>query len=475
MRALVARVARTLRQECLVTGRGGPDRVAVALSGGPDSVALTWLLRALSAGDGPEIAGLIHVNHQLRGAESDADEAFCRALAARLDLPVTVHRVDVAALARDRRVSIEVAARDARYAFFETAAAALDATVVATGHTLDDQAETVLMRLLRGAGTRGLSGIRVRRGRFVRPLIHCRRADLRAYLAARGETWRDDASNADAGIPRNRIRHALMPVVADMAPGAVRALGRLAALAQDDEAALMEAAIKSMPAVVLSKRGAGRAVEVDAAALSMMAPAVARRLLRALTAGVAPAAAMTARHLEAVLRLAGADKTAGHLDLPGVVVDRRGVRLTLAGIDGAGVQQTAGVAWPMRRLDVPGAVTLPEAGVVINVRAAAGEAGDWSRLARTMAVVRAAAVRLPLLVRNRRPGDRFRPLGAPGSRKLQDVLVDRKVPRSERDRVAVVVDSDDRIVWVAGVAVAHGCRVTAPGDGVLILEQRTAQ
>jgi tRNA(Ile)-lysidine synthase len=201
---------------------------------------------------------------------------------------------------------------------------------------------------------------------------------------------------------------------------------------------------------------------------------VARRLVRALAAEVAPRAALSARHLEAVIRLAAGGRPDGSVDLPGLMVTRRGVRLVLAGTGAPGVQRTGGAAWPGRRLDVPGVVVIPEAGIAIEARASEGEA-EWSRLGPAKAAVCASAVRLPLVVRNRRPGDRFRPLGAPGSRKLQDVLVDRKVPRSERDRVAVVVDADDRIVWVAGVAVAHGCRVTASGDGVLILEQRTAQ
>src|SRR5262245_55021255 len=165
MRALLARVGRTIRQDCRVEAG---DRVAVAVSGGGDSVALAWLLAELSARDrGPAVAGLIHLNHQLRGAESDTDEAFCRQLVRRLHVPIETARVDVAAHARDARVSIEVAAREARYAFFETAAASLGATLVATGHTLDDQAETVMLRVIRGAGTRGLSGIRARRDRII--------------------------------------------------------------------------------------------------------------------------------------------------------------------------------------------------------------------------------------------------------------------------------------------------------------------
>jgi tRNA(Ile)-lysidine synthase len=479
MHDLPASVARAIRQECRI---GPDDRIAVALSGGPDSVALTWVLHALAPAGGIAIAGLIHVNHQLRGAESDADEAFCRAVAARLDLPIRVVSVDVAAAARTQRHSLEVAARNARYAFFETAAADLGASVVVTGHTMDDQAETVLLRLLRGAGTRGLSGIRVRRGLYARPLLGIRRDALRAYLAARGECWREDLSNADVSIPRNRIRRDLMPLLTTITPGAVPALARVAELAHDDEAYLMAAAIKNRPALVLSEEGRGgvkesrgATIKVDSSALSLLPPALARRFVRSIAAEAAPGVTLSARHLKAVSGLAATDKPGGHLDLPGLSVRKRGDVLTFQLASGAPAQPVSGTPWPARRLDVPGVVAVPEAGIDIVSRAAVVEEGEWQRLKESQVALQAGSVQLPLQVRNRRPGDRFRPLGAPGRRKLQDVLVDRKVPRFERDAVPVVVDAADRIVWVAGVALAHECRVTAPLDGVLILEQRTTE
>jgi tRNA(Ile)-lysidine synthase len=468
MRDLHARVARAIRDDCRIDAG---DRVAIAVSGGSDSVALFWLLHELAPDLGFALAGLVHVNHQLRGAESDGDEAFCRRLADRMALPIAVASVDVAADAAGRRVSIEVAARDARYAFFEHAASGLGATVVLTGHTLDDQAETVMMRLLRGAGTRGLSGIRARRGLVARPLLQVRRAEARDYLIARDESWREDASNLDTTIARNRIRHELMPVLESLAPGAAIVLARTAHLAQDDEDYLMEAAIKSRPALVVSEEGINKRVEVDSAALSVSPPAVGRRLIRALAAQIAPTARLSAGHFEAVLGLAGTDKPVGHLDLPGLIVEKRGAMLSLRPKAGE-PDPVSKIVWGPRALDVPGSVDVTEASVTI-VATRGSSVTDWSALGPGAAAVQAGAIRLPLFVRNRRPGDRFRPLGAPGRRKLQDVLVDRKVPRSERDRVPLVVDADDRIVWVAGLAVAHDCRVTVPEDGVLILEQRT--
>src|SRR5688572_8287520 len=215
---------------------GPVDRVAIAISGGSDSVALAWILHEAAPRASWRVVGLVHVNHGLRGDDAAADEAFCRELAARLGWPIDVSHVDVRARAHERRQSIEAAARGARYDCFEGAAARLGATVVATAHTMDDQAETVLLRLLRGAGSRGISGIRERRGRIVRPLLGCRRLELREFLNDRQELFREDASNLDLSIPRNRLRHELMPVIERLAPGGVAALARAAALAADDEA-----------------------------------------------------------------------------------------------------------------------------------------------------------------------------------------------------------------------------------------------
>ena len=466
MRPLIPHVSRTITRWQLL---GPKDRVAVAVSGGSDSVALAWILRTVAPELGASLAGLIHVNHSLRGAESDADETFCRTLAERLGVPIEVRRRDVAGLARDRRVSLEVAARDARYACFDETADRLGANLVATGHTEDDQAETVLLRLLRGAGARGISGIRPRRGRFVRPLLETTRLELQQHLRALGEAWREDSSNADRAIIRNRIRHELVPVLKDIAPGGVRALARFARLAADDEEFLEEAANEKRATLVLSDRS------LDAAVLRTLPAAVARRLVRRFASEAAPDAHLSAHHLEAVYRLAATDNPVGQLDLPGLCVCKESGRLDFS----PGVRQTseAGVSWPVRALEVPGQVELPEAGVTIEARTmdavegskqiGGAEAERGSRV-----VIQRGPDASHLLVRNRRPGDRFQPLGAPGRRKLQDVLVDRKVPRLERDTVPIVTDSNGEIVWVAGVALAERCRIRLTGNDMLLLELR---
>ena len=464
---VVVTVARTIRRHRLI---GDGDRVAAAVSGGSDSVALAWLLKELAPETGAPLAGLIHVNHQLRGAESDADEQFCRDLAVRLDVPIDVRRRDVAAMARAQRVSLETAARIARYDCFREAAPSLGATAIATGHTEDDQAESVLLRLLRGAGTRGLSGIRVRRGQYVRPLLEVRREALQHHLRSLGEPWREDASNADPAIIRNRIRHELVPVLRDIAPGGVRALARLARLASDDEEFLTVTANEKGETLVLSNSEAAadtRHLAADAAAFGRLPAALGRRLARQFAEKVAPGVNLSAHHLEAVCELAATDKPGGRLDLPGLAVSKQGGRLKFAA---AGSRTPdARQPWPRRPLPVPGMVIVPEAGVTIEARAAGAHERYEGGLC---VVIPADTVATPLYVRNRLPGDRFRPLGAPGRRKLQDVLVDRKVPRQERDTVPIVIDANDEIVWVAGVAMAERCRIQSPSNGMLILELR---
>ena len=219
-------------------------RVLVALSGGPDSVTLLHVLQTLERRGHLVVAGAAHFNHQLRGAEADADELFCRELAASLNLPIVVGRGDVRGMAGESGRSIEDAARTARYGFLNDAAASFDAGAIAVGHSLEDQAETFLLRLIRGAGPAGLAGVRPRAGIVIRPLLEIPRAELRAYAGEHGLRFREDSSNADVGIPRNRVRLELLPHLEQFSPAIAAILAREAALARADDEFLEAAAIE---------------------------------------------------------------------------------------------------------------------------------------------------------------------------------------------------------------------------------------
>jgi tRNA(Ile)-lysidine synthase len=470
--SLRQRVLRTIgRYALLRDGR----RVLVGLSGGADSVALLLLLRELERDGALTIAGAAHLNHRLRGAEADEDEAFCAALAARLEVPFRAERTDVAALARAQKRSIEDAARSARHEFFARAAGDLDAGVIAVAHTKEDQAETFLLRLLRGSGTRGLAAIQPRAGRVVRPLLEIARQELRAYLRSRGQAFREDSSNANVTIPRNRIRHELIPYLeSHFSPGITDVLAREAALARQDEEFLHAEAIKLAARIVLTDV----AVRIDAAGLSRASRALSSRVAQAALQRLAGSKPITFDHVERLLALVEGPGEGGAVSLPGQYAVRVGGTILLrAGRAPARRSLGEGANSFAFSLSIPGEVELAPQRLAVGAEPLSGP-DDTARRQRKWAGrgdevgIAAGALELPLAVRSRRPGDRFRPLGARGGRKLQDFLVDRKVARDERDLLPLVVDGRDRIVWVVGQAVAEDFRVTDPSQGVLLLKVR---
>lgn len=463
------RVRRTVRTHGLFAPG---SRVAVALSGGADSVALVYLLRELEASGDVVLAGLAHFNHQIRGADADADEAFCREMAARLNLPIEVGRADVRTSAREEGRSVEDAARTLRYEFLERARQALGADVVAVAHTLDDQAETFLLRLLRGAGPRGLAGIHPRAGTIVRPLIDVRRSDLREWLAERAEPHREDVTNADVRIPRNRIRHELIPYLErHFSPSIVTVLAREASIAREDEARLAAEAIELADSIVLRSTDHGPGVvSVDPRALTALPGALASRVARiALEAG-APGRFAGYDQIERFLEFARTAVPGAAMDLPGqraVVQDGR----IVLGPALPRRRETAGVNSFRFPLSIPGEVLLEPQGWLIT--AAEAEAGPATGPDELTAVLSRDAVKLPLIVRSRAPGDRVQVAGMGGRhRKVQDVFVDRKVPRALRDSVPLVVDSAGQIVWVVGEPVAEAFRPAAGVTGVILLIAR---
>ena len=456
-----SRVLRTMRKHDLLPLGG---RVLVALSGGPDSVALLHILRTLERRGVLVVAGAAHLNHQLRGAEADADEAFCGDLAAASGIRFVAGRSDVAALARESGRSVEDAARVARYRFLNDTATALDAAAIAVGHSRDDQAETFLLRLIRGAGAAGLAGIRPRADRVIRPLIDISRAELRQYAAAHGLEFREDTSNADLRIPRNRVRHELLPHLERFSPVIAATLARAAGLARDDEEFLDKLAIESAASIVLLESDG---VAVDIAGLTALAPALASRVARKALSAAAPDRFIGFQHIDDLLDLARRGAEGAAVTLPGVSATRRGPRIVFGLVADAPFSNS--FRFP---LSIPGEVAVP--GWALSAVRVDDLSGVETPAGRgDTAVVAATLLHEPLAVRTRRRGDTFRPLGMGGrGRKLQDFLVDRKIARDERDSLPLVVDGNDRIVWVVGQSVAEDFRVTAPKHGVILLKAR---
>jgi tRNA(Ile)-lysidine synthase len=454
---LPERVLATIRRHDLIPAG---THVLAAVSGGADSVALAVVLARLAPLHGFTLAGIAHLHHGLRGAEADGDQAFVEALAARLGVPCVTAREDVAARAAEAGESIESAARRVRYGFFDEAASGLGADRIATGHTADDQAETVIMRLMRGAGLHGLSGVRPRNGRVVRPLLETRRAELEAFLREADESWRTDTSNADAAIARNQVRHVALPALTAIGgDGVIDALARTASLIQDDADELDRQAIELSRAVVLAD---GR---IDIAALGGASPALARRVIRAALEAAAGGRFLSLEHVEAVRSLMNGDAPR-RVELPGIVATREAGALRIEPALAARAPRAFEAGLP-----VPGRATVPEAGLEVSAELGTVSAAELSALrARADAVAVQGVDTAGLTVRSRRPGDAIRPLGAPGRRKLQDLFVDRKIARGDRDRVPLVVDERGRIVWVVGHTIADEFRVTTPRGRVLLLK-----
>jgi tRNA(Ile)-lysidine synthase len=462
---LKERVRRTIRRYELASPG---TRVLVALSGGSDSVALASLLVELEAAGQLEVAGFAHFNHQLRSS-ADADERFCGDLAARLGRSFFADRGDVRALAAREHRSIEDAARTARHAFLERARIDARAELVALGHTRDDQAETFLLRLVRGAGARGLAAMHPRRRTVIRPLIECRRAELRAYLAERAIAFVEDETNADVSVPRNRVRAELLPLLAErFNPSVVDALADAAEIAREEWAWMSSEAHAVAHGAV---RRDGERWILDAAALAGRPVPFVRLVVyetMSAAAGGRPIGFADVERAVELLRVGGAP-----FDASGQRVERIASTVVLTGrpAGAVGRPRLRSFSGSLLRvpLSIPGEVELAGSGAVISAELADPTLPGAAARSRSVALVRRDLCAAGLAVRYWRPGDRFRPTGLRGGKKLQDFFVDRKIERSVRDRVPIVVDEADRIVWVAGHAIDEEFRVTDPAQAVLIL------
>ena len=409
--------------------------VTCAVSGGADSMALLRCLLDLREPLGLRLSA-VHFNHRLRGAESDGDEDFVRDYCRRWDVPLTVGSGDAAQAARETGRTLEEAARALRYACF-TAQPGL----VATAHTADDNAETVLMNLVRGTGLRGLAGIPVRRDRIIRPLLCVTREEVLDYLRATGTPWREDTSNAGNDYRRNRIRHGVIPALRAENPALSRTiLGECLRLRAEDEfldALAAEAA-----------EGARRDGGWDCAALRALPEPLLRRVLLRLCG------AADSLHTDALLRLLRSEAPTGRIGLPGghSAVKRYGL-----------LQICVAPLPPLRehRLPVPGEAALPE----LRLRAVcflAENSEDFSGFSDTI-LLNYDMIGPEITVRARKTGDRLWLPG--GHRSLKRLMIDRKVPAESRDRIPVLTNGPD-VLAVSGLGVSRPW-LPVPGRPVL--------
>ncbi len=446
------------------------ELLVVGVSGGPDSVCLLHILAGLKKTLGVRLH-IAHLNHMLRGAESDADADYVSALAHELGIPATIERREVKAYQKAHRLSLEEAARDVRYAFFSEVACSLGADTVAVGHTADDQIETILMHLVRGTGLAGLRGMqplstmRSPGGaelRIVRPLLEVSRAETEAYCAAQGLSPRSDSSNLLPNQLRNKIRSQLIPLLREYNPDIDEALLRLARAA-DYDIAYIQARIPHLWGSVVKERPDG--IAVDREGFSKLHPALQRYLIRsALQHLLGDLQDIESVHIESLIEALA--KPAGkRLSLPkglafhgdyshGLITTNKTTPCPFPALEGE------------HRLKIPGETELCGWKVkssILNNRPKRSDEGE------SKAYFDLDVMGRELIVRGRRRGDRFQPLGMKSPKKLQDFMVDVKIPRSWRDCVPLVC-SPQHIIWVVGWRIDHRARVTSSTKRVLCLE-----
>jgi tRNA(Ile)-lysidine synthase len=465
------------------------DRVLVAVSGGPDSTALLTLFRHAARRLGVELH-VAHLDHGWRGRGSARDAEFVRRLALRMGLPVTIGHAGgrTASGTTRRQSSREAIGRALRMRFLMETAVAVGATRVAVGHTLDDQAESLLMRLLRGSGTRGLAGTYpVVDGLFIRPLLGVRRAEIVAYLRSRRQAYRVDPTNRDTTLTRNRVRRRLIPLLErEFNPAAAEVLARSAGLLRDEEAwmdQLSRAAFRG--AATVEPGGISLAVP----ALVAMPRALLRRVLRRAVESVrGHLLGLDFRHVEEMERLLSRPGP-GSIDMPGGwrVARRPGTlrlesvvtgghtgrpaRVSAGGRSPSGDDHGAAGGCREAVCPIPGRVDLPGLGLALRARVVTSEDPAVAP-GPDRACLDADLLPGPLLVRPRRPGDRFVPLGGPGTRKVKSFLIDRKVPVAERGRIPLVLENG-RVAWIVGHRIDDRFKVTPDTRRILVLEKET--
>jgi tRNA(Ile)-lysidine synthase len=392
-----------------------------------------------------------HVNHQLRGEEARRDAAFVEQQATRYGLPFYQTQVDVKTFQRTSGLSRQHAARQLRYAFFHSLQRIVNATRVALGHTADDQAETLLIRLLRGGGPAALAGIPAVRLPFIRPLITTPRHAIMAYLRAEHIPWVTDSSNIHRTYLRNRIRLDLLPTLQRYNPRMTKRLNELAEMLRADNDVLEQQTDTLMKQVVHWLPGKRAAIQCQPYRTTPLA--LQRRLLRRLVDSFPnPASTVSFQHVEALRHLIISGTVGKRLTLPGRVLAERHLDVVWLWNprDSSATTRTY-------TLTIPGKVEIPE----LNLRLLADTIPPPlhpNDMPPQWAFLDLALLRLPLTVRFPQAGDRVYPLGAPGHKKLKDFFIDRKIPRAERPYVPLVV-SGEEIAWVAGHRIAEPFKV----------------
>lgn len=423
------------------------DAVLIGLSGGPDSVCLCRILKGLS--DAMDLTlSAVYIDHGLRPDENDTERQFCEHFCADLGIKFLYRKIDLSTPDVGGSSNLQESARELRYQIYEEIAGETGADEIALGHNADDQAETVLMRLIRGSGMKGLTGIPPVRGRIIRPLAELEKADILEYLSSEGQKYMTDSSNLKEKYDRNWIRSGVLTEMKKRNPSTVKDICRTAGILRDEDAYLEIKVTKTLMRMI--SRKTDNSIDLFLRPLETTEKPILRRLLRRAIDATDGLRGISFEHVEGIISLIKSGNAGDRMHLPrGIRVVREYAVLKLA------KETLTEIVECM--LNVPGEITIE--GTDIKISAEIMEYGSESVNNRDTVMLDAGTMSFPLTIRARQDGDFFHPLGFGRKKKLQDYFVDEKVPRDERDKVPVVVSGQD-VVWIAGYRADERFKIT---------------
>ncbi|MCX7723715.1 MAG: tRNA lysidine(34) synthetase TilS [Thermodesulfovibrio sp.] len=415
------------------------DHVLVGLSGGPDSVCLLHILNMLKPSYKLKISAA-YIDHGLRPDDIPKEIEFCKKLCESLDVSFYTRSVEVKDLAQKEKISIQEAARILRYAALEQISLNINAHKIAVAHNLDDQAETVIMRLLRGAGPAGLSGIHPVRKKIIRPFIEIERKEIEKFLSEKNISYLTDPSNESLKYLRNKIRKTLMPIIKTISPEATKIISKTADILREENDYINVTVTKTL--MRLMSRKTDNTVELFCNPMEPLNIVILRRALRFAVDSVRDLRGLTFDHIEDIIKLIKNGKTGDRLYLP------KGIRVI------KGYSTLIITAEPPKRLSTyeitkPQDIYLKESSTFLSLKEVKREEIQDFGNGKTLIYVDMDKIKFPLIIRARKPGDYFYPFGFGKRKKLQDFFVDEKVPRDERD-IIPIIESDGNIVCIVG-------------------------
>lgn len=415
------------------------DHVLVGLSGGPDSVCLLLTLNQLKSKYNLKISA-IYIDHGLRPSDVPKEIEFCKKFCDDLNITFYSHSVNVKEFAIKERINLQEAARILRYATFDQISINIKADKIALGHNADDQAETVMMRLLRGAGPAGLSGIPPVRKKIIRPLIEIERTEIEEFLKKNKVNFVLDPSNANTKYMRNKIRHILMPAIKKISPQATKIISKTADIIREENDYINVSVTKAL--MRLMSRKTDQKVELFCNPMEILNIVILRRALRVAIDSVKDLKGIEFDHIEEIIRLIKKGKPGDRIYLP------KGIR-AIKGYSTIIITSEPPQKLSTYQIDMPKEISIKEISMTLDIKELSiGEIQDYGN-GKNLIYIDAEKIKFPLIIRPRKEGDYFYPFGFGKKKKLQDFFVDEKIPRDERDLIPII-ESEGNIVCIVG-------------------------